>query len=79
MPSVRRFMIELMKKKLANPVILCVESTGETIDEQLIHFATEAGALLLDGFGDGVWLWNHMKNVEKIKVKGRAYLEVKIM
>ena len=77
MASVRRFMIELMKRKLSNPVIICVESTGESIDEQLIHFATDAGSLLLDGFGDGIWLWNHMQNVDQIKVIGRAYLEVK--
>ncbi|PWT96568.1 MAG: 4-hydroxy-3-methylbut-2-en-1-yl diphosphate synthase [Bacteroidetes bacterium] len=77
MPSVRRFMIEMMKRKLSNPVVLCVESIGETVDEQLIHFATDAGALLLDGFGDGIWLWSHMKNADQIKMSGRTYLEVK--
>jgi (E)-4-hydroxy-3-methylbut-2-enyl-diphosphate synthase len=77
MPSVRRFFTELQSWNIQSPVILCIESSGETIDEQLIHFSTEAGALLIDGMGDGVWLWNHMKDVSNIRVSGRTYLEVK--
>ncbi|MDX2049466.1 MAG: flavodoxin-dependent (E)-4-hydroxy-3-methylbut-2-enyl-diphosphate synthase, partial [Chitinophagaceae bacterium] len=37
----------------------------------------EAGALMLDGMGDGIWLWNHMQEMQRIKVSGRTYLEVK--
>lgn len=33
---------------------MIVDSNWSTPDEHLIHYATEAGALLLDGFGDGV-------------------------
>lgn len=54
MPAVRRMFIELLERKIENPVILIVDSNWQTADEHLIHFATEAGALLLDGFGDGV-------------------------
>jgi len=73
----RRFMMEMLQRKITNPVVLCVETTNQSIDEQLIHFSTEAGALLLDGFGDGIWLWNHMKDVPEMKVSGRTYLQVK--
>jgi (E)-4-hydroxy-3-methylbut-2-enyl-diphosphate synthase len=54
MPSVRRAFVELMQQQVNNPVVLIVDSNWQTADEHLIHYATEAGALLLDGFGDGV-------------------------
>ncbi len=54
MPSVRRMFIALEEQQLSNPVVLIVDSNWQTTDEHLIHYATEAGALLLDGFGDGV-------------------------
>jgi len=54
MPAVRRMFIELMNRKIENPVVIVVDSYWHTADEHLIHYATEAGALLLDGMGDGV-------------------------
>ena len=77
MPSVRRFIIELMNQHIQCPVILAVESPEPTIDEQLIHFSTDAGALLLDGMGDGIWLMNDPKKMVTSKVSGRTYLETK--
>ena len=55
MMSVRSLMITMMNQGIANPVILEVESRERTIDGQLIHFSVEAGALFLDGMGDGIW------------------------
>ena len=77
MASMRSFVVELMHRNVQWPVILCVESKNETVDEQLIHFSTDAGALLLDGMGDGIWLWNNMHALSSLRVKGRTYLEVK--
>lgn len=77
MPSVRRFIIELMNQGIACPVILAVESNDTTIDEQLIHFSTDSGALLLDGMGDGIWLMNEPGKIQNQKVSGRTYLETK--
>ena len=77
MPSVRRYIIELMDRRIDCPLILVVESYDPTIDEQLIHFSTEAGALLLDGMGDGIWLINNPKEMANSKVSGRTYLEAK--
>src|SRR5687767_2553788 len=54
MQLIRRLFIELENRNIKNPVILIVDSKWKTADEHLIHYATEAGALLLDGFGDGV-------------------------
>ncbi|HEY0039953.1 MAG TPA: (E)-4-hydroxy-3-methylbut-2-enyl-diphosphate synthase [Flavisolibacter sp.] len=54
MQSVRRMFIELMNRDIKNPVVIIVDSNWQTNDEHLIHYAAEAGALLLDGMGDGV-------------------------
>lgn len=77
MLSVRRFMMELMLRDIRFPVILSVESQDRTIDEQLIHFSTEAGALLLEGMGDGIWLMNDPAKIANGRVSGRTYLETK--
>jgi (E)-4-hydroxy-3-methylbut-2-enyl-diphosphate synthase len=76
MPSVRNFIQELIKKDIASPVLLAVESHSATIDEQLIHFSIEAGALLLDGMGDGIWLMNDPEKTSNQKISGRTYLEI---
>lgn len=56
MPAVRRMFLELMNRKIENPVVLITDSNWQTTDEHLIHYSTECGALLLDGFGDGICL-----------------------
>ena len=56
MQSVRRMYVELMTREINNPVINITDSNWQTTDEHLIHFATETGALLLDGLGDGICL-----------------------
>lgn len=74
MPSVRRFMIELLQQQCHNPVVFQANSADSSIDEQLIQLATETGALFLEGFGDGIWLQN--TPVQDLKVSGRTYLPV---
>ena len=54
MPAMRRMFMALQEKQINNPVVITIDSDWNTTDEHLIHFATEAGALLLDGFGDGL-------------------------
>ena len=56
MPAVRRMMVRMMELNINNPIILSTHSAWNTADEHLIHFATETGALLLDGMGDGLFL-----------------------
>jgi (E)-4-hydroxy-3-methylbut-2-enyl-diphosphate synthase len=77
MTSVRQFIFDLIKNQLDNPVVLTVESAATTVDEQLIHFATQSGALLLDGMGDGIWLMNDPAAVNNLEMKGRTYLPVR--
>lgn len=54
MQAIRRMFIELMKRGIQNPAIVMIDSGWDTADDHLIHFSTEAGALLIDGMGDGV-------------------------
>jgi (E)-4-hydroxy-3-methylbut-2-enyl-diphosphate synthase len=78
MQSVRRMFIELMDRKIKNPVVLITDSGWQTPDEHLIHFATETGALLLEGMGDGICLgYNGKAQMANIRATGRTYLEVK--
>jgi (E)-4-hydroxy-3-methylbut-2-enyl-diphosphate synthase len=56
MPAVRRMCIELQNRSIRNPLLFITDSNWQTPDEHLIHFATETGALLLEGFGDGICL-----------------------
>ncbi len=78
MQAVRRMLMELQARDIKNPVVLITDSNWQTADEHLIHYATETGALLLDGFGDGLCLgmtsnaysiWNE----GGIALKGRRY------
>ena len=75
--SVRRLITELMRQDISCPVILKTESRERTVDEQLIHLATDTGGLLLDGFGDGIWLTNEPASLNNSRMSGRTYLEVK--
>lgn len=77
MASVRRLLIELKQEGIKHPIVLRVNNNGLTLDEQLIDFSTNSGGLLLDGFGDGIWLWNNTTEFKNTKVSGRTYLEVK--
>ncbi|MDQ2753071.1 MAG: flavodoxin-dependent (E)-4-hydroxy-3-methylbut-2-enyl-diphosphate synthase, partial [Bacteroidota bacterium] len=70
MLNVRRMFIELMNRSINNPVVLMCDSNWQTADEHLIHYATECGALLLDGFGDGLWLG---MTVESYKLQAASY------
>jgi (E)-4-hydroxy-3-methylbut-2-enyl-diphosphate synthase len=78
MQSVRRMFVSLAEMGIAQPVILVTDSKMQTPDEHLIHFATETGALLLEGLGDGICLgYRGEVKLENPQVKGRTYLPVK--
>jgi len=66
MQSVRRMYAELMNRGIKNPVINITDSNWQTLDEHLIHFATETGALLLDGMGDGICLGMTKKSYDQL-------------
>lgn len=51
---IRKMYWELGSRNIHNPTIIITDSNWSTADEHLIHYATEAGGLLLDGYGNGV-------------------------
>jgi (E)-4-hydroxy-3-methylbut-2-enyl-diphosphate synthase len=80
MQAVRRLFIELMDQGIKNPAVLIVDSNWKTNDEHLVHYATEAGALLLDGMGDGLCLGMTQESYrlqasEGQQLSGRNYLQ----
>ncbi len=78
MQSVRRMFAALISREIKNPVVLMTDSSWQTPDEHLIHFATEAGALFLEGMGDGICLgYSSKAQMDTLKATGRTYLEVK--
>lgn len=77
MQMVRNCIANLVRQQIQCPVIISVESHENTIDEQLIHFSTESGALFLDGMGDGIWLMNDPLEIVNQQVSGRTYLQTK--
>ncbi|MFZ1454209.1 MAG: (E)-4-hydroxy-3-methylbut-2-enyl-diphosphate synthase, partial [Ferruginibacter sp.] len=62
MQSIRRMFVELMNNGIKNPAIVICDSTDSTMDQSLIHYAVEAGGLLLDGFSDGVCFGHYFGN-----------------
>ncbi|MEY3348980.1 MAG: (E)-4-hydroxy-3-methylbut-2-enyl-diphosphate synthase [Bacteroidota bacterium] len=80
MQTVRNVFIKLAALEISHPVILFTKSNKHTPDEHLIQFATETGALLLDGMGDGICLgFGAGSAMDNPVVKGRTYLPVKDM
>jgi (E)-4-hydroxy-3-methylbut-2-enyl-diphosphate synthase len=80
MQSVRKMYVELMNRGIKNPVINICDSNWQATDEHLIHYATETGALLLDGLGDGISLGMTRKSHEllaasykQLNASGRNY------
>ncbi len=77
MLNVRRMFMELQNRNIQNPVVLICDSYWQTADEHLIHYATECGALLLDGFGDGICLGmttESYKQSQNSNANGRNYV-----
>jgi (E)-4-hydroxy-3-methylbut-2-enyl-diphosphate synthase len=59
----RRVFFELIKNQLLNPVIIKRDYSDIAFEDVQLYSSTDFGALLIDGFGDGVWLSvNELKN-----------------
>jgi (E)-4-hydroxy-3-methylbut-2-enyl-diphosphate synthase len=56
MPEMRRAAILLMDARCTTPFIIKRNFMHESADDAVLFAATDAGALLLDGFGDGLWI-----------------------
>lgn len=56
MAEQRQFLVDLMKNKIQVPVIIRRTYPEVNADDLMLYAATDLGALLTDGFGDGVWV-----------------------
>ncbi|HEV8507577.1 MAG TPA: (E)-4-hydroxy-3-methylbut-2-enyl-diphosphate synthase [Chitinophagaceae bacterium] len=62
MQNVRRMFVEFEDSRIKNPAIIICDSSKGSMEENLIHYSVEAGALLLEGLGDGFCLGHHFMN-----------------
>ncbi len=77
MQGIRQVAAFMLAEHIYNPIVLITDSHWKTPDEHLIHFATETGALLLDGFGDGICLgYGAGAGMQTAQTQGRTYLPV---
>lgn len=67
MAEQRRFFFELIIRGIKNPVIIRRDYKNLRLDEIQLYSSTDFGALLLDGFGDGVWLTIGEENLNRRK------------
>lgn len=58
MAELRRLFIELMQQQITHPVIVCRDYKGEDLALVQLYAATDVGGLLIDGWGDGIFLTN---------------------
>lgn len=56
MAEERRAIIELMQQGIETPVIISRNYAGIDDEDLTISSATDIGALLIDGMGDGIWI-----------------------
>ncbi|MEQ7800087.1 (E)-4-hydroxy-3-methylbut-2-enyl-diphosphate synthase [Pedobacter sp. ASV1-7] len=56
MAAQRAFFIDLVKNNIQVPVIIKRTYEGLSADDLMLHAASDLGALLTDGFGDGIWI-----------------------
>lgn len=65
MPELRRAVVELMLNGLETPVIIRRELSEPENSRFQLFAATDAGALLIDGLGDGLWISDGVSGGQK--------------
>jgi (E)-4-hydroxy-3-methylbut-2-enyl-diphosphate synthase len=58
--------VEFNENEIKNPVIIICDSNKDTMGETLVHYAIETGALLIDGFGNGICLGYHYDDKSEV-------------
>jgi (E)-4-hydroxy-3-methylbut-2-enyl-diphosphate synthase len=57
MAEQRRVFFKLIEKEITNPVIIKRTYSEIAFEDLQLYSSTDFGTLLIDGFGDGVWLY----------------------
>ncbi len=69
MKKLRDALFYLYQQKITNPVIINLRYEGEESEKVQIYSSIDLGALLVDGFGDGVMLSKNAKNQPQEEMK----------
>jgi len=79
MAEQRRAFMKLIENDVKNPVIIKRTYKNLNPDELRLYSSTDIGALLIDGFGDGVWIDvdNILELVEQKNVYVKSFVKVK--
>lgn len=66
--EMRAFFHALLNHAVLTPVVICKSVEIADLEDFQVSTAADVGALLIDGFGDGVWLQNNAKqlNMEQL-------------
>jgi (E)-4-hydroxy-3-methylbut-2-enyl-diphosphate synthase len=72
MPELRSVFIALKEMQSTLPVIIKRTNTDELIDSCQLNVAADIGGLLLDGFGDGIWVYSQ-KNLAKKSINELSF------
>jgi len=79
MAEQRRVFMKLLENDVKNPVIIKRSYENLNLDELRLYSSIDVGALLMDGFGDGVWIDvdNILEHVGPINVYVKSFVKVK--
>lgn len=73
MAEQRRIFFKLILKEVENPVIIKRNYSGLDYNEMRLCASTDLGGLLIDGFGDGVWIT--FENLKDESTSAGAYVK----
>lgn len=79
MAEQRRVFMKLLENDVKNPVIIKRSYENLNLDELRLYSSTDVGALLIDGFGDGIWIDvdNILEPVGPKNVYMKSFVKVK--
>jgi len=73
MAEQRRAFFELIENEILNPVIIKRDYLNITFEDLQLYSSTDLGSLLIDGFGDGIWL--HVDDLKSESEKSGTYVK----
>lgn len=73
MAEQRRAVFDLIKNEIQNPVVIKRDYQVITFENLQLYASTDIGALLIDGFGDGVWI--SVDEIKTSEIKSGSYVK----
>ena len=73
MQCLRNFFFNLATNNILQPAVIMRAFANITEEERCIHASVEVGGLLVDGFGDGVFLSDKSQGIDHTKINSTAF------